>query len=142
MCKSAKFKFWVQSLKNFMPRKNAWQYYLLTFCIFGRCDLEFLHRCLGNGRPGEGNYLQQCGPEAGIWVHKAAQKCRKFRQQNFPIVATSAVSCQTLHTDLKSRILFRIIFESNGMTKFHLTRQGHKKFSNNREVERGSTITI
>ena len=32
-------------------------------------------------------------PEAGIWVHKAAaQKCRKFRRQNFPIVASSAVS--------------------------------------------------
>ena len=88
----------------------------LTFCIFGRCDLEFLHRSLGNRRPGEGNYLQQCGPEAGIWVHKAAQKCRKFRQQNFPIVAISAVSCKTLHTDLKSKSCSEkyLSYESSG----------------------------
>ena len=63
-------------------------------------SVQALNYCL------KGNYLQQCSPETGIWVHKAAQKCRKFRQQNFPIVATSAVFCQTLNTDVKSKILF------------------------------------
>ena len=49
---------------------------------------------LGNSRPvgrKEIIYVSNV-PEAGIWVHKAAQKCRKFRRQNFPIVASSVVS--------------------------------------------------